>query len=238
MKNKINMLDMTKKYFIIPARKGSKGIKDKNIIDLGGIPLFIWSLIHAQYMHKSEDRILFSSDSDEYLEIASKYSPILIKRSESLSDDYSSTESVMSHALKNFEISKNDDIVLLQPTSPFRYKKTLDKFLDIINSGSESTVTVKATHPFVWKESKSGLYEKRFSERLPRQISTPTYIETGSMYQVKFNYFYENKLRNKDHSNILITQDIENIDIDSNIDLELSKIYIEDYKAQWDEFNI
>ena len=46
------MIIMTKKYFIIPARKGSKGIKDKNISNLGGHPLFVWSLIHAKYMCK------------------------------------------------------------------------------------------------------------------------------------------------------------------------------------------
>ncbi len=231
------MLNMTKKYFIIPARKGSKGIKDKNIVNLGGLPLFAWSLIHANYMCTGEDTVLFSSDSDEYLELASEYSPILIKRNESLANDSSSTESVMAHALENFKLSDDNDIILLQPTSPFRYKKTLDRFLEIINSGSESTVTVKATHPFIWKESKNGTYKKNFSERLPRQISNPTFIETGSMYQVKAGYFNKHKVRNKEYSNILITEEIENIDIDLDIDLELSRIHVQEYKKQWKNIN-
>ena len=232
------MFIMTKKYFIIPARKGSKGIKDKNISNLGGHPLFVWSLIHAKYMLSKGDEIIFSSDSDEYLEIASDYTSKLIKRDKTLSDDNASTESVMIDSLRNFLLADTDDIILLQPTSPFRYKDTLNKFLAIIESGSESTLTVKETHPFVWEESENGLYKKLFSERLPRQIANPTYIETGSIYHVKSEFFGKHKIRNKEYSNILITEEIENIDIDSYIDLELSKVYVEDYKSEWSDFNI
>ena len=41
-----------KNIFIIPARSGSKGIKNKNLKLINGIPLFVWSVIHAKYIAK------------------------------------------------------------------------------------------------------------------------------------------------------------------------------------------
>ena len=48
-----------KNIFIIPARSGSKGIKNKNLKLINGIPLFVWSIIHAKYIAKKDDLILF-----------------------------------------------------------------------------------------------------------------------------------------------------------------------------------
>ena len=62
-----------KNLFIIPARSGSKGIIDKNIQPINGIPLFVWSIIHAKYMSSSGDYICVSSDSDKYLSIAENW---------------------------------------------------------------------------------------------------------------------------------------------------------------------
>ena len=67
-----------KNLFIIPARSGSKGIIDKNIQPINGIPLFVWSIIHAKYMSSSGDYICVSSDSDKYLSIAENWGADLI----------------------------------------------------------------------------------------------------------------------------------------------------------------
>ena len=100
----------------------------------------------------------FSSDSDEYLEIASDYTSKLIKRDKTLSDDNASTESVMIDSLRNFLLADTDDI-MLTATYQIHLDIKINKFLAIIESGSESTLTVKETHPFVWEESEDGLYE-------------------------------------------------------------------------------
>ena len=57
---------------IIPARSGSKGVPEKNIKLIGGIPLFAYSIIIAK-MIPSVDRIIVSTDSEEYAEIAGKF---------------------------------------------------------------------------------------------------------------------------------------------------------------------
>lgn len=59
-----------KNIFIIPARSGSKGIKNKNLKLISGIPMFVWSIIHAKYITEENDLVVVSSDSEKYLKIA------------------------------------------------------------------------------------------------------------------------------------------------------------------------
>ena len=47
---------------LIPARGGSKGIKDKNLIPINGKPLIAWTIEHAKNS-KYIDDIILSSDS-------------------------------------------------------------------------------------------------------------------------------------------------------------------------------
>ena len=54
---------------LIPARSGSKGVPHKNIRQVGSIPLLAFSIQHAQ-QSKHVNRILVSTDSDEYASIA------------------------------------------------------------------------------------------------------------------------------------------------------------------------
>ena len=65
--------------YLIPARSGSKGIKNKNVIKLGTLPLFVWSVIHAKFLSKKNDLIVVSSDSLKILEIASALGVIPLK---------------------------------------------------------------------------------------------------------------------------------------------------------------
>ena len=109
-----------KKITIIPARSGSKGLKNKNILELNEIPMFAWSVIHAKYYSSSEDLIVVSSDSKKYLEIANKYGATTHLRSDKLSKDETFTEPVMEEVLKEYNLDDDDLVILLQPTSPIR----------------------------------------------------------------------------------------------------------------------
>ena len=91
-----------KNLFIIPARSGSKGIIDKNIQPINGIPLFVWSIIHAKYMSSSGDYICVSSDSDKYLSIAENWGADSLKRSKKLSSDTAFTEPVMEDVINQY----------------------------------------------------------------------------------------------------------------------------------------
>ena len=75
MKDKINICA------VVPARSGSKSIKNKNIINLCGHPILAYS-IDIAVKSKIFDKVVFSSDAKSYLNIAKKYNPdYLHKRS-------------------------------------------------------------------------------------------------------------------------------------------------------------
>ena len=113
---------------IIPARSGSKSVPNKNIRLLGNIPLLGWT-VKAASKSNLIDKLVFSSDSDEYFKIAKSFNDKLIfhKRSSELSEDVPS-ELVLLDVLKKFkELFCNDSIiVMLQPTTPFISTKDID----------------------------------------------------------------------------------------------------------------
>ena len=109
---------MDNMLFVIPARGGSKGIKDKNIIDFQGEPLINHTLREVQKVCPN-NQICISSDSKKIISKIQKqnYKPKFI-RPDYLSDAEAATRDVILHAL---EFYKNFDFIcLLQPTSPLR----------------------------------------------------------------------------------------------------------------------
>jgi N-acylneuraminate cytidylyltransferase len=107
-----------KRLAIIPARSGSKGLKDKNIIDLCGKPLMAYS-IEAALQSNLFDKVIVSTDSEKYAEIAKKYGAEVMMRGEKLSDDKATTFTVIEDLLSRLN-TQYDYFVLLQPTSPLR----------------------------------------------------------------------------------------------------------------------
>ena len=57
---------------VIPARSGSKSVKNKNIRLINGKPMIAYSIGHAKQA-ACIDRVIVSTDSEEYAEIARKY---------------------------------------------------------------------------------------------------------------------------------------------------------------------
>lgn len=116
---------------IIPARSGSKGLKDKNIIDLCGKPLIAYS-IEAAIQSGLFEHVIVSTDSERYAEISRLYGAEVMMRGEMLSNDKATTYMVLEDILKNRLTEPVDYFVLLQPTSPLRnarhIKEAVEKF--------------------------------------------------------------------------------------------------------------
>jgi N-acylneuraminate cytidylyltransferase len=118
---------------IIPARSGSKAIKDKNIKLINGIPLIAYSIAVAK---KSMliDRVIVSTDSEDYAEIASKYgAEVPFLRPPEISGDESKDNQFFMHAIDWFE--KNElylpkFFAHLRPTTPFRDFEVIDKAIE------------------------------------------------------------------------------------------------------------
>lgn len=107
---------------VIPARSGSKGLKNKNIMKLNGKHLMGYS-IEAALGADIFDCVHVSTDSGEYREIARLYgADVSFLRPDELSADTADTWDAVRYIVKTFENFGQffDRITLLQPTSPFR----------------------------------------------------------------------------------------------------------------------
>ena len=111
----------------IPARKGSKSVKYKNLKRINNKTLVEISIITAKKC-KIFDQIILSSDSEKIIDIGKKHKISTVIRPKNLSSDKSSTESALIHALNSFNNENDANIVILQPTSPLRKVKTIKKF--------------------------------------------------------------------------------------------------------------
>lgn len=107
-----------KRLAIIPARSGSKGLKDKNITNLCGKPLIVYS-IEAALLSGIFDKILVSTDSEHYADISRQYGADVIMRGVAQSNDKATTFDVLVDIFNRLD-EEYDYFTLLQPTSPLR----------------------------------------------------------------------------------------------------------------------
>lgn len=130
---------------IIPARSGSKGVPHKNIRPLAGHPLLAWSIAAAK-LSKSIDRVLVSTDSEEYAHIAKRYgAEVPFLRPVEFSSDTSLDIDFLIHTLgwlKRHESSLPDFLVHLRPTNPVREPLVVDQAIALIAARSEATSVV------------------------------------------------------------------------------------------------
>ena len=130
------MTDNIKILCIIPARSGSKGIIDKNIMDFKGKPLLSWSIEHAlQSKYSKNMKIIVSTDSEKYAEISRKYgAEVPFLRPSNISQDLSTDFECIKHCvdwLKKNENYESNMILHLRPTQPCRQIEHVNKAIDI-----------------------------------------------------------------------------------------------------------
>ncbi|GAB3170391.1 acylneuraminate cytidylyltransferase family protein [Telluribacter humicola] len=115
---------------MIPARGGSKGLPDKNILSLAGHPLIAYS-IRAALTTPSVTRTIVSTDSPRIAEVALRYgAEVPFMRPDALAQDLSTDWEVFDHALRWLRDQQGyqpDLVVQLRPTSPVRQVTLLEK---------------------------------------------------------------------------------------------------------------
>lgn len=152
-------MNKAKILVVIPARKGSKGIKSKNKKLLLGNPLVSYSLKTASMLPNNFISIV-STDDSEIINIADGYG---IRnnglRPDKLSNDSALTLDVLNHELLKTERTLNtkfDGVMLLQPTCPIRdleHIKNIEKIF-VEHNKLSSVVSIKkidSEHPFRMK---------------------------------------------------------------------------------------
>lgn len=184
---------------IIPARGGSKGVPQKNIIDLGGFPLIAFSIVAAK-ISKIISRVIVSTDSPKIAEIAKKYgAEVPFLRPKKFAKDFSPDIEFVLHAikwLKNKENYRPDYIVHLRPTTPLREPELIDEAVDRITKNQEAT-SLRSAHelsesPHKFFKIKNGFFVGLFPEdnqpdhqNMVRQTFPPTYHPNGYVDVIK-----------------------------------------------------
>ena len=179
---------------IIPARSGSKEIKDKNILKINKIPLINYSLIFAKKI-KLVDRIIVSTDSKKYQKIVNKignFSRFL--RPAKISKDNSHDIDFIIHALNWLKKKENftpDLILHLRTTSPLRKIKDIIKALKIVSKfknidSLKSINLLDMPAEKIWFLKKNKLLKtifknKKFKEahNMPRQLLSSCYTQNA-----------------------------------------------------------
>jgi CMP-N,N'-diacetyllegionaminic acid synthase len=224
---------------LIPARSGSKGIKDKNIKLYKGLPLLVHSIkiaLESEYI----DDVYVSSDSEEYNNIAVKYgAKITPLRSKEISDDLSPDIDTFKHFLKMYEnnnLKIPDIIVHLRPTYPNRNLKllndTIEYFIENYDDyDSLRTVVLlkKTPYKMYYIDYKNNLipflkdhelFKEPFNQA--RQNFPDTYLHNGCIDIVKSN-IVNNNLLSGDNILPYIMNDDEIDDIDDISDFNKSE---------------
>ena len=188
---------------IIPARSGSKSIRDKNIKLLGNKPLIAWS-IKACLKSKQISKIYISTDSKKYANIAKNFGPVeILFRPKKLSTDYSTDYEMIEHAIKNINF-KYEFIAHIRPTTPLRKVNDLDKAIkQFIKSKFHSLRSVHEMSETSYKsvEIIAGKLKSLKNLRLnmdelnaPRQNFSKTYSPNGVIDIYKKKFVTNNKL--------------------------------------------
>lgn len=212
-----------KKIAIIPARSGSKGLPDKNILMLADKPLIAYT-IEAAIKSGSFERIIVTTDSLKYAKIAEEYGAEIIIRDDLLASDIATSYMVIQDVLS--KIPSYDYFVLLQPTSPFRDSNHINKAISQFESANENNFLVSVNtseySPDLIKIIDDDLSLKNFSSDYSkyRRQNYSYYKPNGAIF-IGRNLAYLDKKHffGRDSTAFLMTKE-DSIDIDDIIDFE------------------
>lgn len=221
---------------IIPARGGSKGIKDKNIIDVCGKPLIQYSIDQSLELKKMRlvDEIIVSTDSQKIAEMGRKLGAnVPFLRPESISGDKAKSIDFILHAINYYE-EKNiffDAVLLLQPTCPTRDGKLLESAIKLFKEGkSDSLISCyneEYINDLVMYKSKVGNVLIPLSEKhnkgVRRQDHGNVFVRNGAIYLTSVKYLKETEQIISDYPLLIEMRKSQSINIDTLEDLEILK---------------
>lgn len=224
---------------IIPARGGSKGIPDKNIVDLCGKPLISWSIETGNELIKQNviSRCIVSTDSIKICKIAKNYGADLpFLRPKHVAKDNSKSIEFVLHALE--ELKKNKEyfnaVMILQPTNPSRSTESIGFAVKkFINSNSQSLISC-------YKEEYLNdlvIYKKvgrnnlkpvnpMHNKGVRRQQHESIFVRNGSIYLTKVPYLIRTKQLICDNPMLFEMKKNESIPIDNYEDLNLLRMIL------------
>ena len=193
---------------ITPARGGSRSIPKKNIKEICGKPLIVWT-IEAAKKSRLLDRYVVSTEDKEIAEISKQYGAEVIDRPPELATDEATTLSVMQDILKKIDA---DVVVLLQCTSPVRDDGLIDYCIRrFLETKADSLATGFICQLYEW-----GTYSAR------RQDLRGFFHDDGNVYVIRADVIKRGELRGSKMEKVIITTE-QNFEIDDEFDFWLNE---------------
>ena len=219
---------------IIPARSGSKRLKNKNKLLLSGKPLVLYT-VEAALRSRYVTDILVSSDSDEILDIACHDDKVSKHKRESfLATDTSTALELVNHIVSN-STRRYDFVTLMLPTCPLRTYEHLDQAFDLISEDDDGVVSVTSYNfpielnvpikgdyinlhdnsPLITGNTRSQNHEQKFRPN-------------GGFYIARWDSFKKNQNFWKGNVKYFAMNALDSVDVDTKFDLDIAELLIKD----------
>jgi len=211
---------------LVPARAGSKSIKNKNLSIIAGKTLLAHSLLKLRKAGVLDTYV--STDGTLIAKEARAYLAKIIKRPKSISEDSSSTEAAIKHAISKVQC---DIVVVLQCTSPLLHHTHIQKAIDLLvdnDLDSVFTVTSSKDHDILlWDASLNPINYSPRNRKRRQTRKSEVFIETGGLYAFKKEAFIQDKCRICGKYEVIKIPFYQSLEIDDEEDLRYVKLIME-----------
>ena len=218
-------------FALIPARKGSKGVKNKNIVKLNNKHLIEHTIIQV-LKSKIVDKIFVSSNDERILKITNKYKKVYyITRKNYLSNSKALLKDVIINFLNLMENKfslKKINLIILQPTSPQRRVEDIDKAIKLFFKKKKFpliSVSEPISNPndvIYLNRNKISFFNKKFINQNRQKFKKCFYVN-GSIYITNGENYIKNPSFLTKNSTIYKMDKKHSIEIDDYFDLKIIK---------------
>lgn len=212
---------------IIPARDGSKRIKNKNIKLFFGKPIITYA-IKTAIESKIFDRIIVSTNSNKIKNIAIESgAEVPSLRPNNLSDDFTTTLDVISYEVKNLGLSDDDIVCCIYPTTPLLDSRFLKAGLKKLKKDSycfsACAFNSNPLRGFYIRDERLHLLNKNFINCRTQDIEN-IYFDAGAFYFGYVKSFADKKPIFSEDSTLIILPEINVADINTQNDWKIAEM--------------
>ncbi|BDD40549.1 cytidylyltransferase domain-containing protein [Streptococcus ruminantium] len=224
---------------IIPARSGSKGLPNKNMLFLDGKPM-IFHTIHAAIESGcfKKENIFVSTDSEHYKKICETTGVSVLMRPKELATEFATSYQVNKHFLEPFP--EDQVFVLLQVTSPLRTGRHIQEAFALYLNGEADHVvsfTKVDKSPTLFTTLDEGSYIKDsvgLGKNYRRQDEKLLYYPNGAIYISSKNAYLRDETYFSEKTQAYLMKKEDSVDVDDRFDFMavIGRIYFDYQKRE------
>lgn len=232
---------------IIPAKRHSSRLPDKNLLPLGGLPLFVWTVQAARQVQPAMTVMVSTDegpDGDEIAKLAVHEGAIVIRRPPELCRDPAQAPDVALHALERYREQRGkypDTVVMLLPTSPFRTSRHIEEAIALHDGVNRENIVSVSNGS--WLRDKLHVYDRRalrmasvssdsyWLTQSPQawgrlEHSTDLRVLNGAVWTARADRLLADKMIQPHGALPYVMDEESGLDIDSPLDYEVAKAIV------------